>query len=77
MVDLSMILFITVNIYQLTIESKVIDRATLGTAAYAMFFIADALFLAQHWVFASEYLECAATIKPAFSLNMEDLNQRK
>ena len=72
-----MILFITVNIYQLIIGSKVIDRDTLGTPAYSMFFIADALFLAQHWVFASEYLQCAATIKQAFSLNMEDLNQRK
>ena len=53
-----------------------IDRDKIGDITYGLFFIADALFLAQHWVFTSEYLMCAVTIVHAFALGIDDHSQK-
>ena len=69
--DLSMLLFVVVNISQINQDTFSIDRKDVGNLTYGMFFVADALFLTQHWVFCSEYLSCATTMKLAFSFQNE------
>ena len=52
------------------------SREAIGNFTWSLFLIADALFISQHWVFCSEYLVCASTIRLVFSFDGES-NEEK